>query len=135
VKPVGDRVELEPVYAKRNKPLRTHHNTAVAVGRHLYGFDTENGNLVCFSVTDGAVVEGWDAAGVRKGSLIAVGRHLVILSQTGALILAEATPEEYRPVASVPLGFTGEQNWALPVLVDGRLYLRGPDKVACLDVR
>lgn len=135
VKPAGDRVTLEPVYAKRNKPLRTHHSTAVAVGRHLYGFDTEGGRLVCFSVTDGTEVEGWDAAGVRKGSLIAAGRHLVILSQTGELILAEATPEEYRPLASIPLGFAGQQNWAHPALADGRLYVRGPDQVVCLDVR
>jgi outer membrane protein assembly factor BamB len=134
VKPDGDRVRLEPVYAKRNKPLRTHHSTAVAVGRHLYGFDTEEGFLVCFSLTDGAPVEAWDA-GRLKGSIIAVGGYLVVLTQKGDLILIEATPEEYRPVATVPLGFAGEQNWAMPVLADGRLYARGPDKLLCLDVR
>lgn len=134
VKPDGDRVRLEPVYAKRNKPLRTHHSTAVVVGRHLYGFDTEQGMLLCFSLTDGTPVEGWDA-GRQKGSIIAVGGYLVVLTQTGDLTLVQATPEEYRPVATVPLGFTGEQNWAMPVLVDGRLYVRGQDQLVCLDVR
>lgn len=134
VKPDGDRVRLEPVYAKRNKALRTHHSTAVTVGRHLYGFDTEEGFLVCFSLTDGTPVEAWDA-GRLKGSIIAVGGYLVVLTQKGELVLIDATPEEYRPVATVPLGFAGEQNWAMPVLVDGRLYVRGPDKLLCLNVR
>ncbi|MBN9521780.1 PQQ-like beta-propeller repeat protein [bacterium] len=137
IKADGDRVRLEPVYAKRNKALRSHHSTPVVVGRHLYGFDgdADAARFICFSLIDGAPVEGWDAAGVRNGKVIAVGGYLVVLTQTGDLILVEATPEEYRPVATVPLGFGGQQNWSQPVLVDGRLYVRGPDKLICLDVR
>lgn len=134
-KAAGDAVTLEPVYSRRNKPLRTHHSTAVAVGRHLYGFDTESGRLTCIAIADGLPVEAWDAAGVKKGSLILVGGHLVVLTQGGDLMLVEATPDEFRPVASIPLGFAGEQNWALPVVVDGRLYVRGPERVVCFDVR
>lgn len=137
LKPDGDRLRLEPVYSKRNKPLRTHHGTAVAVGRHLYGFDGTNDDarLTCFSLIDGTPVENWAAPRrVRNGKIIAVGGHLVIQTQDGELILVEATPEEYRPVASVPLGFAGQQNWASPVLVDGRLYVRGPDQIVCLNV-
>jgi len=136
LKPDADRLRLEPVYSKRNKPLRTHHGTAVAVGRHLYGFDGDNdaARLLCFSLIDGVAVEGWEAPRVRNGKVIAVGGYLVILTQAGELILVQATPEEYRPVATVPLGFAGQQNWALPVVVDGRLYVRGPDRIECLNV-
>ncbi|HYH69203.1 MAG TPA: hypothetical protein VD866_31205, partial [Urbifossiella sp.] len=136
LKPDADRLRLEPVYSKRNKPLRTHHGTAVAVGRHLYGFDGDNdaARLLCFSLIDGVAVEGWEAPRVRNGKVIVVGGYLVILTQAGELILVQATPEEYRPVATVPLGFAGQQNWALPVVVDGRLYVRGPDQIVCLNV-
>ncbi|QDU21584.1 PQQ-binding-like beta-propeller repeat protein [Urbifossiella limnaea] len=136
LKPDADRLRLEPVYSKRNKPLRTHHGTAVAVGRHLYAFDGTNdeARLVCFSLIDGATVEGWEAPRVRNGKIVAVGGYLVILTQTGDLILVQATPDEYRPVATVPLGFSGHQNWALPVVADGRLYVRGPDRIECFNV-
>jgi len=134
VKPDGGRLKLETVYSRRNKPLRTHHSTAVAVGEYLYGFDTEQGRLTCFNYVRGAEVEEWEAVGVKKGSLILAGKHLVILTQNGDLILAEANPAEYRPVATVRTGFTGSDNWALPVLLDGRLYLRGTDTIICYDV-
>jgi hypothetical protein len=49
--------------------------------------------------------------------------------------LVEATPEEFRPVARVSRVLGGSNTWALPVLVDGRLYLRDGEKVLCLDVR
>ncbi|MFO0801031.1 MAG: PQQ-binding-like beta-propeller repeat protein [Gemmataceae bacterium] len=136
LKPDADRLRLEPVYSKRNKPLRTHHGTAVAVGRHLYAFDGTNdeARLVCFSLIDGTPVDGWEAPRVPNGKIVAVGGYLVILTQTGDLILVHATPEEYRPVATIPLGFAGQQNWALPVVVEGRLYVRGPDRVECFGV-
>jgi outer membrane protein assembly factor BamB len=135
VRPDGDRVRLELVYVRRNKPLRCHFSTPVAAGKYLYGFDTENGRLTCLDYIAGTEVEGWDAAEVKKGSLILAGSYLVILTQTGDLVLAEARPDEFRMVAKVPTGFAGDQNWALPVLVDGRLYLRGEDKILCLDAR
>ncbi|MDB5306028.1 MAG: hypothetical protein JWO38_230 [Gemmataceae bacterium] len=135
VKPDGERVKLEVVYQRRNKPLRSHFSTPVASGKYLYGFDTEQGRLICLNYVDGREVEGWDAKEVKKGSLILARDHLIILTETGDLILADATPDEFRMVAKVPTGFGGAQNWTLPVLVDGRLYLRGADKLICLDVR
>ncbi len=134
LRPDADRLQLVEVYCKRNKPLRTHHGTAVAVGRHLFGFDGDNDNarLTCFSLIDGTPI--WDTRQVKNGKIVAVGGYLVILTQTGELILVQATPDEYRPVATVPLGYNGQQNWALPVVVDGRLYVRGPDRIECLSV-
>lgn len=136
VKPEGDRLKLEPVYTRRNKPLRTHHATAVVRDRFLYGFDGDSrASLICFNYIEGTAVEGWDATGVDKGSIILAGKHLVIFTQTGELVLAEASPDEFRPVAKFATGFGGSENWALPVLLDGRLYLRGRDRLTCLDVK
>ena len=77
----------------------------------------------------------WEAEGVAKGCLILADRHLIILTESGDLALVEATPEEFRLVAKLKKVLAGGSTWALPVLVDGRLYLRDGEKVICLDVK
>jgi hypothetical protein len=103
--------------------------------RHLYGFDGgSTAFLKCVNFETGRDVWDDDRA-VGKGSLILAGNHLVIQTERGELCLAEATPEEFRLVAKVPRVLTGNNNWATPTLVDGRLYLRDEEKVVCYDVR
>jgi outer membrane protein assembly factor BamB len=130
----GDKAKLVQVYNRANKVMRNHHSTCVLVNGYLYGFD--DSRLACVDVAKGVVKEGWDAdAFQNKGSLILAGKYLVILIENGQLGLVEANPNEFRLVAKVPSGLSGGQNWALPVLVDGRLFLRDNQKVICLDVR
>ncbi|MBX9622247.1 MAG: PQQ-like beta-propeller repeat protein, partial [Gemmataceae bacterium] len=134
--PAGDRVGFEPVYTRRRKPLRCHHSTPVARGRHLWGFDGHDPvALTCFDVVAGQPVAGWEADRVGKGSLVLAGDHLVILTEGGELVLAAASAEEYRELGRVRTGLGGGQVWALPVLLDGRLYVRGDGKLICYDLR
>ena len=131
----GDRVKLEEVYARNNRVLRSHLSTPVYAGGFLYGFDgTRTTTLTCVDFRKGAAAPGWADADVRSGTLVLADRHLLILTEGGRLNLVEATPEGFRPVAEAASGLSGAQNWALPVLLDGRLYLRGEDKIVCLDV-
>jgi outer membrane protein assembly factor BamB len=129
----GDRVQFREVYARSNRVMRNHHSTCVFKDWYLYGFD--DSRLKCVDFKDGKEKEDWEATALRKGSLILAGKHLIVLGEDGTLSLVEATPEEFRLVASVPSGLGRSENWALPVLVDGRLYLRDGQKVICLDVR
>jgi outer membrane protein assembly factor BamB len=129
----ADAVGLEEVYARNNRVMRTHHSTCVYRDGFLYGFD--DSRLKCVDFRKGREVEDWEADGVAKGTLILAGNHLIVLTETGDLVLAEATPEEYRQVVKLPKTLTGSQTWTLPVLAGGRLYLRDDEKVLCLDVR
>lgn len=135
--PAGDRVRLEEVYARNNRVLRSHHATPVYRDGFLYGFDgTRRTFPKCVDLRKGTEVAGWgEDSGLESGTLILADRHLIVLTEKGDLWLVEATPDEFRPVAKAPSGLGGQQTWALPVLVDGRLYLRGADKIICLDVR
>jgi outer membrane protein assembly factor BamB len=135
VVPGGESVSLEVVYARRSKPLRAHHSTPVFKDGYLYGFDDIRGDLKCFNFTTGQLADGWDAAGVDKGTMILADTHLVILTERGDLLLAEARPDEFVPAAKVPKVLNGRNTWALPVLVNGRLYLRDDEKIVCLDVK
>ena len=81
-----------------------------------------------------------------SGALIAAGDKLIILSQRGGLIIAEASPDEFKEIASADImpmaDNTGVHNrrqchcWTNPVLANGLLYLRNTyGNLVCLDGR
>jgi outer membrane protein assembly factor BamB len=129
----GSGLKLEEVFVRNNKVMCNHHSTCVFKDGYLYGFDKER--LKCVDFRKLREVDDWEADGVGKGCLILAAKHLIVLTQNGDLILVEATPEEFRLVAKLPSGLSRSQNWSLPVLVDGRLYLRDESKILCLDVK
>ncbi len=134
LKPDGEGLKPEPVYTRRRKVMMNHHSSCVYRDGYLYGFS--DATLKCVDMKEGKEVEDWEAAGLHKGCVILADKHLVVLTEDGDLALVEATPAEYRPVAKVRSGLGGGgKNWALPVLVDGRLFLRDSTQVLCLDVR
>src|SRR5205823_15040276 len=120
--PDGDRVRLEEVYARNRRVMQNHHSTCVYKDGFLYGFD--EGRLKCIDFRKGVEKAGWESEGIDKGTLILADRYLVILTERGDLALVEATPDEFRPVAKVSKVLGGSNTSSLPVLVDGRLYLR-----------
>jgi outer membrane protein assembly factor BamB len=129
----GERVRLEEVYIRNRRVMRNHHSTSVYKDGYLYGFDESQ--LKCVDLRKGVEKSDWEATGIAKGTLILADRHLIILTESGDLALVEATSEEFRPLAKLKHVLKGANTWALPVLVDGRLYLRDAEKLVCLDVR
>lgn len=123
----------EPVYFKNNKLMRNHHSTCVLRDGCLYGFDKDY--LKCVDLRTGE--EKWNAARqVDKGSLLCAGDQLVILTQNGRLVLADATPERFVKKGELQLlEADSGTTWAVPALADGRLYLRDGTQIICLDLR
>jgi outer membrane protein assembly factor BamB len=133
----GDEARFVQVYARRGRGYQNHHSTSVFKDRHLFGFDGMGGaRLKCVSFDTGKEDEDWEAGGIGTGSgtLILAEKHLIILTEKGDLCLVEANPEEFHLVKRMKV-LSGNNNWATPTLVDGRLYLRDEEKVVCYDVR
>ena len=64
--------------------------------------------------------------------MIADGK-LIILSEDGKLIIAEASPEGFKELASKQI--LTYQCWTVPVLANGRIYARNTEgKLVCVDV-
>jgi outer membrane protein assembly factor BamB len=108
--------------------MRTHINTAVALGDHVYGFDT--GTLRCLDARTGE--RGWAKRGLGKGSLIYADGMFIILSERGKLVLAEATPERYRELAAHQI--LEGRCWTAPSLANRQLYLRNHTELVRLDL-
>lgn len=112
----------------KNPTFRTHFNAAVLHGDHLYGFD--NATLKCVSVKDGALA--WSKRGLGKGSLILAEGHLLVLSDDGRLVVAEATPRAWVEKGSVQ-ALQG-RCWTPPALSGGRLFLRNHTGMVAYDL-
>jgi outer membrane protein assembly factor BamB len=125
----GDHWQPSLVY--KNKRMRNHIATSVRHGDYLYGFDDKR--LKCMNFRTGEVM--WEQEGFDKGSVVGFGDHLIIYGANGILALAEANPKEYVEKASFESSQQGRSCWSVPVLANGRLYVRDQERLVCLDVR
>ena len=96
----------------------------------MFGFN--NTHLACVSWETGELH--WTTRDVRKGSLILADGKLILLCETGKLVVAAATGQEYEPLAEAQV--VDGRCWTAPVLSDGCIYVRdATGQVLALDVR
>ncbi len=118
--------------------LSNHYATSVYSNGYLYGFHGRQEFNPSFRAVDlqtGAVA--WNVDAFHAGSVTLAGDRLLILKETGELILAAATPQAYRPLTQAHILPATVRS--LPALADGLLYARNNDTHAdvlvCLDLR
>ncbi len=70
-----------------------------------------------------------------SGTLIRVGKHLVVLGEaSGLLRVAEAVPTGYREVARANVFNAGSQSIVAPSYADGRIFVRHLEEMVAFDV-
>ena len=130
----GDGATAEEVYFRKNRVMMNHHATSVHRCGFLFGFT--NASLTCVNLRTGETVEDWEATRLDKGNVILAGDKLLGVTERGTLFLVDADPKEFRLRGKVDNVLTGGGDcWALPVLLDGRIYLRDATQILCYDVR
>lgn len=136
---------------RRDKVLQTHWNTPVYHEGYVYassGRNTDNAELRCVEFETGKVM--WSQPDLTRSSLLYVDGHFVCLSEDGTLRLLRANPKKYDPVAEVvlvdekstepePFGFGKSRllkypAWAAPIVSHGLLYVRGANRLVCLEL-
>lgn len=151
VEPGRAEVVWSDAERRRDKSLQTHWNTPVYHDGYLYassGRHTANAELRCVEFDTGKVM--WSEPNLTRSSLLYVDGHFVCLSEDGTLRLLRANPEEYDLVAQCVLkdaklsepdsfGFAASRllkypAWAAPVLARGLLYVRGANRLVCLEL-
>lgn len=114
--------------------LSNHYATSVYHDGHLYGFHGRQEFGPSFRAVEfdtGRVR--WSADRFRAGSVTLAGNRLLIIRETGELILAAASPDAFKPIARAQI--LPETVRAYPALADGFLYVRNDDTLICLDLR
>lgn len=111
------------------KQMCSHFASPVRRGEYLYGID--NARLACLDLRTGKVM--WTRPGCNKGSLLRANDSLIVLGEDGRLWLLDASPEKHEPRADArPL--RGGRCWTMPVLAEGKLFLRNERQMQCLDL-
>jgi hypothetical protein len=113
--------------------------SSVLVGGQVYGFDLQEaqsnahrasrGRFRCLDFATGRVR--WSTDRTGHASVLAADGKLILLNDTGTLLLARASAEGYEERGRVRV-LSGRQCWTAPTLCDGRLYVRDARRVVCL---
>jgi outer membrane protein assembly factor BamB len=128
----------EPEEIYRNMNMSNQLNSSVLWEGHLYGFDgmigmkgPGRGKLTCMNFETSEVK--WSQEGMGTGSLMLADGRLIILSEDGKLVIAEASPEGYKELSSAQI--LTYKCWTVPVLANGRIYARNTEgRLVCVDV-
>ncbi|HEV7928215.1 MAG TPA: PQQ-binding-like beta-propeller repeat protein [Verrucomicrobiae bacterium] len=117
--------------------LSNHYATSVYFRGFLYGIDGRADpsfrpapSLRCVELKSGKVR--WQDESVGPATILLAGDQLLILTESGELIEAAATPEAFKPGERVQIMPTGVR--AYPALADGFLYARSKDKIFCVNL-
>src|SRR5262249_68655 len=119
--------QAERVY--EGNQMCKHYSTSVRYEEHLYGFYETK--LVCLDLRTGDVR--WKEKGFGKGFLIIADGQIIILGRTGKVGIAPATPYGFKPTTTFQA--TRKKCWTMPVLAEGKLFVRDEEKITCFDLR
>jgi len=118
-----------------NKLMCNQNNSSVLWEGYLYGFSGNQGGrgiLRCLDFNTGQMK--WEAKGMGTGSLMMADGKLIILSEDGELVIAEASPKGFKALKRSRI--LNGTCWTVPVLSGGRIYARCAEgDLVCVDVK
>lgn len=115
--------------------LRCHWNTPIHHEGFVYACSGRHDNeadLRCVELATGDVK--WKQRRTYRCSLLKVDGHLVSLSEYGDLALIKLNPTKYDEVSKYRMPELAYPCWAPPVLSHGLLYVRGKERLLCLEL-
>ena len=147
VRPGGSDVVWKDDVKQRQKNLQAHWSTPIHHEGFVYacsGRHVDNAELRCVEWKTGRVA--WSERGLSRTSLLFVDGHFFCLAECGDLMVFLANPEKFEQVGEIPLfdegpAVDGERPrmlkypaWAAPILSHGLLYVRGADRLVCIEL-
>lgn len=113
--------------------LTNHYATSVHHRGYLYGFHGRQEyeqSLRAVELSTGKVA--WEIERFGAGTLLLAGERLLILKERGELVLSEATPEAFRPLASARILDATVR--AYPALANNLLFARSGSELVAVEL-
>ena len=104
-------------------------NDFVVSDGHVFGLN--EGILVCIDASTGERL--WKGGRYGHGQLLLVGGVLLVVSESGDLVIVEASTASHNELARVPA--LDGKSWNHPAIAGGRLFVRNGSQAACYDLR
>ena len=122
----GDGLTARKVW--ENSSMKNKFNSSVLYEGNVYGLD--EGILTCVDATTGD--RKWKGGRYGYGQVILASGHLVVITDTGDLVLVKATPDKHTEVAK--FSAIEGKTWNYPAIAEGRLLVRNQTQMACFDL-
>ena len=129
LEPEGEGIRADEVYFHRD--MKNHYSTSILLGNYLYGFSSRI--LTVMNFLTGEIQ--WRDRSVGKGQIVTAEGLLYILSDDGVVGLVKADPAGYHEIARFSIERGEYRTWTLPVIANGKLFLRDQDSLSCYNVK
>ena len=112
----------------QNKRMRNKFSSSVLHDGYIYGLDESI--LACVDAETGE--RKWKGGRYGYGQLLLASDHLIVLSESGDVVLVKATPERHEELAR--FSAIEGKTWNVPAIADGCLLVRNTTQMACFDI-
>ncbi|HEX5702550.1 MAG TPA: PQQ-binding-like beta-propeller repeat protein [Pyrinomonadaceae bacterium] len=111
-----------------NINMKNKFNSSVLHQGHVYGLD--EGILSCVDVNTGE--RKWKGGRYGYGQLLLAGGNLIVITETGELVLVKAAPDQFSELARFQ-AIEGK-TWNYPAIAGGRLIVRNANQMAAYNI-
>jgi outer membrane protein assembly factor BamB len=119
---------------KSQEALSSHYATPVLRDGFVYGFDGRQESRPAFVCVDFKTGKSkWRKESYGAGTVTLAGDKLVIMMETGEIVLAAAAPDGYKEFHRAQILGNGVR--AYPALADGFFYARSKDKLVRVNLK
>jgi len=121
-----------------SKAIASQHSDPIIIDGFVYGYSGQSGQNVgyfkCVKLDSGE--EKWNTGAIGWGTTTYVDGHLLCMDIKGNLFLVRPDPNRFEGIAQfkAALGEVPDPVWTVPVVTNGRLYLRYMQRLVCYDL-
>jgi len=112
----------------QNVNMKNKFNSSIYYQGHIYGLD--EAILSCIDAETGE--RKWKGGRYGYGQLLLVSGHLIVLTESGEVVLVKATPESHMELSR--FSAIEGRTWNHPALASGRLLVRNTTEMACFRI-
>jgi outer membrane protein assembly factor BamB len=119
----------------KNMAMEAQHSDPVLIDGYIYGYSGESvrnvGQFKCIELSTGK--EMWSTSLIGQGTSTFVDSHLICLDVKGNLFLINPDPSGFKKVGKImsAIGDVKNPAWTVPVVANGKLYLRYLQQLVC----
>ncbi len=124
---VVDLTGEEPELLHRNRELPLQFQNSLLIDGDILGIFGDNRNdsqLIRMNMDTGDIRWKLDYPG-NRGNLLAIGDKIIAITETGKIVLGNATREEFETLAEMEI--LPEKVWAVPAFSNGYIYVRNTE--------
>lgn len=119
----------------KNNLMEAQHSDPILIEGYIYGYSGEssrpNGQFKCIELSSGK--EMWSTNEIGQGTTTFADGHLICLDIKGNLYLLKPDPSGFKKVGEIKKAVEDVKNpaWTVPVVANGKLYLRYLQQLIC----